>query len=286
MTALETLIAATLSKPVPAEIAAMATHARARHDGALAVLAYGSCLRGAATADSLIDLYVLTRGFDGVSANAASRLACRFAPPNVYYTECDFEGRRYRAKYAVLPLAQFARWMTAGNPYFWARFSQPSALVFAADEAARREVISAVMQAARTMYGHALALQPKSGPLAIWTSGFQATYRTELRAESGETRAAHVVESNAGYYRSLGEALSGTAAIAAHWGWKRVAGKTWAAARLIKASFTFTGGADYIVWKIERHTGQKIVLADWQRRHPVLAGLVLLPRLLARRAVR
>ena len=46
------------------------------------------------------------------------------------------------------------------------------------------------------------------------------------------------------------------------------------------------GGADYIVWKIERHSGEKIVLSPWQRRHPLLAAPLLLPRLLRRGAIR
>ena len=67
---------------------------------------------------------------------------------------------------------------------------------------------------------------------------------------------------------------------------RRLSGKGWSVLRLIKAAFTFQGGADYIVWKIERHSGEKIILTDWQRRHPVIAGLLLLPALLRKGAVR
>ena len=56
--------------------------------------------------------------------------------------------------------------------------------------------------------------------------------------------------------------------------------------RLAKASLTFAGGADYIAWKINRHAGTDIQLKPWQRRHPLLAGLSLLPRLLKSGAVR
>ncbi len=56
--------------------------------------------------------------------------------------------------------------------------------------------------------------------------------------------------------------------------------------RLIKAAFTFTGGADYLAWKIERHSGQKVELSDWQKRHPIIASLTLLPKLLKSGAVR
>jgi hypothetical protein len=49
---------------------------------------------------------------------------------------------------------------------------------------------------------------------------------------------------------------------------------------------TFAGGADYIAWKINRHAGAKIALTPWQRRHPLLAGISLLPRLLRSGAIR
>ena len=67
---------------------------------------------------------------------------------------------------------------------------------------------------------------------------------------------------------------------------RRLAGKLLSALRLAKAAFTFQGGADYIVWKIERHSGKKIVLTDWQKRHPIIAGVMLLGALLRNGAVR
>ena len=282
---MDDVFAAILDPPVPPEIGAMAAHVRKNHQGVRAVLAYGSCLRGVATMESLIDLYVLTHDLSGVSSNVFSRLGCRLVPPNVHYAECDYEGRRYRAKYAVLPVRLFGEWMTAGNPYFWARFSQPSTLVFAADDAARQQVGDAITQAARTMYGNALGLGGSPDPLDIWARGFAATYATELRAES-PSRADAIVAANAAYYRQLGTALETVEPIASNWRVKCFAGKLWSVARLLKAAFTFTGGADYLVWKIERHSGQKITLTDWQRRHPIISGLTLLPQLLKRGAVR
>jgi hypothetical protein len=285
MKALDNLTATTLAGPVPRDIAIMADHVRASHRDVRAVLAYGSCLRGVATAESLIDLYVLTGDFGGVSTNTLSRAACALVPPNVYYAEMDIGGRRARAKYAVLPLSLFAKRMTAGNPYFWARFAQPAALVFVASDADRARVIAAVSTAARTMFANAKGLSQSREPLAVWTAGFAATYATELRAESA-TRADSLVAANADYYREAARLLDALPAIAANWRLRRVTGKLWSIARLIKAAFTFTGGADYIAWKIERHSGQKIELTAWQRRHPVIAGLMLLPRLLKRGAVR
>jgi len=282
MTALEQLIAETLARPVPLEIAAMADHVRALHGGVTAVLVYGSCLRGIAATDSLIDLYVLTADFSGVSTNLLSRLGCKLAPPNVYYAEMNFSGQRIRAKYAVLPLSLFAQWMSAANPYFWARFAQPAALLFSTDD----RTTMAIAQAVRTMYGHALGLSRNGGPLAIWAAGFTATYGTELRAEAPINRAASLVVANEEYYRAAAALMKHVAPIKANWAARRVAGKLWSLARLIKAGFTFVGGADYLAWKIERHSGHRIELSQWQRRHPVLAGFLLLPHLLKRGAVR
>ena len=282
---MEKLAGRTLAMNVAPEIIAMADHVLEQHSEVLAVLAYGSCLRGVATTESLIDLYVLTETLNGVSGNALLRTGCRLVPPNVHFAECEFEGRIYRAKYAVLPRALFAAWMTSDNPYFWARFSQPAALVWTSDAISRAIVGKACAQAAETMFANARALTDATDPLDIWTAGFAETYATELRAETA-SRARSVVEANADYYREAAKLLAHVEPKPALWGLRRFKGKLWSVVRLIKAAFTFTGGADYIAWKIERHSGQKVELSDWQKRHPVIASVTLLPKLLKSGAVR
>jgi hypothetical protein len=56
--------------------------------------------------------------------------------------------------------------------------------------------------------------------------------------------------------------------------------------RLVKAVFTFDGGADYVAWKIQRHSGVRVDISDWQRRHPLLASPVLAIRYWRRGAFR
>ncbi len=46
------------------------------------------------------------------------------------------------------------------------------------------------------------------------------------------------------------------------------------------------GGIDYLAWKITRHSGVEVAITPWQRRHPILAGLLLLPQLKRKGAVR
>ena len=70
------------------------------------------------------------------------------------------------------------------------------------------------------------------------------------------------------------------------WRSLRRTGKWITLVRLAKASLTFAGGIDYLAWKINRHAGTAIAIRPWQRRFPILGAITLLPRLLARGAVR
>ena len=284
MNELEKFCETSLARNVPGELRRMADLLRERHKGVVAILAYGSCIRGVAVSETLMDFYVLTENLSDVSSNIISRIGCALAPPNVYYAEAN---GNLRAKYAILPLYLFAKWMTreANNPYFWARFSQPSALVYVRDENAKSSVVTAVATALRTSFANAKSVTQDKYPLAIWAAGFSATYRTEFRSEKAN-RAAQIVEAYPEYYNQAASLLASDHPIHANQTLRRAGGKLWSALRLIKAAFTFQGGADYIVWKIERHSGEKIILTRWQRRHPVLAGFMLLAALIRKDAVR
>jgi hypothetical protein len=282
------LVTRNLDRPLSSDIRAMAAHILKRHGAAAAVLAYGSCLRGISTQESLIDLFLLTEREADISANRLSRLLCRLAPPNVYYAETSHEARALRCKYAVMTLAQFEDRMRpeTANPYFWARFAQPAALVHAVNDLSRDRVIAALSDAVTTMYRAALASAPPgSTPADIWVQGFAETYRTELRPEASQ-RAREIVAANASFYEEVARLLGRPDVPAVSWPQRRLQGKVLSVARLIKAAFTFEGGASYAAWKIERHSGRKITLSPWQQRHPVLAGLMLLPKLLWRGAIK
>ena len=68
------------------------------------------------------------------------------------------------------------------------------------------------------------------------------------------------------------------------WAPRRMLGKPLNMLRLVKAAFTYDGGASYLVDKLQRHAGLTIVLSPWQRRHPLLAAPALIWSV--RRAVR
>jgi hypothetical protein len=74
--------------------------------------------------------------------------------------------------------------------------------------------------------------------------------------------------------------MSGWRRLGCRLGWRirSLQGKILSVVRLLKGAFTFSGGLDYILWKIERHTGRRPRMSDWERRHPVLAAPILLLR--------
>jgi hypothetical protein len=215
-------------------------------------------------------------------------LLCRLVPPNVYYAETSHEGRPLRCKYAVMTLARFEERMgsRATNPYFWARFAQPSALVQASSNLNRERVIAALADAVTTMYRAAVASAlPETSAADIWALGFAETYRTELRPESSQ-RAREIVAANAGFYEDVARLIGRPQVPAVSWRQRRLRGKALSVARLIKAAFTFEGSISYAAWKIERHSDRKISLSPWQQRHPVLTGIMLLPKLLWRGTIK
>lgn len=309
--ALQTLVHNRLAAPVSRQVEAIGGTAMAQaaktagkpiDEAVAALLAYGSCLRDVSPEEGLADFYVLMADGIPVSTNPFSRLGCKLFAPNVYYAECEHEGKLLRAKYAVLPLAQFEQRVSRAtrNPYFWARFAQPSALIHAQNAETRARVENAVQVAAETMLHNALPLcAPSDDVLDIWARAMTATYGTELRSE-GTDRARHIIETDPNWYKQTAYAVLGGhveevvakqsdrawAKERARWKHRRWKGKLLSVARLLKASFTFQGGADYLAWKIERHSGVPVKLNRWQRKHPILASIWLYPKLKLKGAFR
>jgi len=213
-------------------------------------------------------------------------VANTLVPPNVFPFAID----GLTAKYAVLSEADFARLNgpEAGDVSVWARFAQPSRLVWAADETARTAAVAAVAGAAPTLLSYALPMAEEGADaLGVWRRGFALTYASELRAER-TGRSLSIVDIEPDRYLRFAAAAMPAPAPGAAKAWKRFRrrGKWLSVIRLAKAATTFAGGADYLAWKINRHAGTKIMVKPWQRRWPILGGLILLPRLLLRGAIR
>jgi hypothetical protein len=284
MGALSELVAAERPEPVDPKVAAMAAAIAARHGAASrAVLFYGSCLREKQLDGLMLDVYLIVSDYRLSFAKRWMATANRLIPPNVF----PFTHDGLAAKYAVLSEADFARLNgpETRNVSVWARFAQPSRLVWAADALARVRAVEAVSRAAPTLLG-AAGRVPGEDMLNWWRRAFSLTYSAELRAER-TGRSQSVVDSDPGRYHRIGEAAAPlVGGNAGGWGRRRIEGKLLSVARLAKASATYAGGADYIAWKINRHAGTNFQLKPWQRRHPLLAAISLLPRLLKSGAIR
>lgn len=304
MAELRDLVGCELNLPVDPRVRAVAAAIAAKHGAASrAVLFYGSCLREQRLDGLMLDFYLLVSDYRAAYQKRWLAVVNRLIPPNVFYFEHD----GLTAKYAVLCEADFARECgpQARSTSVVARFSQPSRLAWVADGEARDAVVEAIVESAPTLLNWTLPMMAgESDKCDIWVRAFELTFGAELRAE-GNCRPGQIVHADPDRYEQFGHATLQVLARMhrgadptkvhllmrpdrmARW-WRRMQnkGKALSVLRLAKAAFTFAGGADYIAWKINRHAGAQIALKPWQRRHPLLAGISLLPRLLKSGAVR
>jgi hypothetical protein len=285
MDKLAPLVRQSLGRKIPHEIEVMRDEVLRTFPAADFILTYGSTLRGVSPFETLIDFYVAMPNARGISKSRISRIMAELIPPNVYYLEIGQAQYQLRCKCTVLTSRTFAKGVAAKtrNPYFWARFSQPCALVYARDTVAALRATAIVTQAIRTSAAHAKALH--DDPITQWSELYRATYRTELRPED-KSRAGGIVDLYKDWYGAISAAIPEQDTRHQNWFIARIEGKFLSVLRLVKAAFTFKGGADYAAWKINRHAGSKIEVSDWQRKHPILAGLMMLPRLMRDKLIR
>jgi hypothetical protein len=307
------LIRAHCPSEQPPGLRALADAARAQHGAsARAVLFYGSCLRTGNIHDGLVDLYLLVDDYRAAYKSRILAFLNRLLPPNVFYLEVPYQGHTLRAKYAVLTLADLRRgterWF---HSYLWGRFCQKSGLVYVQDDQYARQVQEAFGAAVMTFVARTLPRMDASFDARdMWTRGLSLSYRSELRTEQPDG-AARLFDADPEYYRALTRAALAGAPFAgmvrpdtmpdryqvrmprnarrlnsAAWRLRALQGKVLSVLRLLKASMTFTNGVNYILWKIERHSGVRVEVSEKLRRVPLLAVIVIFWRLYRRDAFR
>lgn len=286
MSSLTQLVAEELAQPVDPRVRDMAEALAAKYPGASqAVLFYGSCLRESQLEGLMLDFYLIVSSYEAAYGKGWLARANALIPPNVF----PFEHDGLMAKYAVLSEADFHRLNgpEARNVSVWARFAQPARLVWSADSQALAKAIAAVSRAAPALLAAAGSIDGEA-PLDWWRRAFALTYSVELRAER-KSRSNSVVDADPARYERFSipaMAAIPTGAKGGGWARRRFEGKLLSIARLAKAAFTYSGGIDYLAWKINRHAGTQIEIKPWQRKWPLVAAVVLVPKLLAKGAVR
>ena len=305
MSELKSLIAQELAQPVDHRVAAFAAAIAAQYgEASRAVLFYGSCLRTTELEGQMLDFYLIVSTYEAAYGKSWLVGANKRLPPNVFPAEHD----GLIAKVAVLSEKDFQRLnrITASAVSVWARFAQPSRLVWCEDEAARLKVIEAIEGASITLFDMSFPMMDvdiEHSVEDLWKRGFELTYGAELRAERKD-RSDSVVDAEPERYARFGSAvvaaiaerdkvqgkklkiIASRDAVEKRWRQLRRNGKLLTLARLAKASATYAGGIDYLAWKINRHAGTDYVIKPWQRKWPILGALVMLPRLIVGGAIK
>jgi hypothetical protein len=307
MLSLQQLVAKELAGPVMREIRDFAAAIAASYPSAArGVLFYGSCLRTKELSGQMLDFYLIVSDYETAYDKNWLVRANRILPPNVF----PFQHGDLMAKVAILSEADFhaLNRPEASAVSVWARFAQPSRLVWTADDVAKRKITMSVAGAAPTLLNVALSQTDREVDIVdLWQLGFSLTYSAELRAERGG-RAASVVDHDRKRYETFGAAALHHTMVPnevrgdkvylktdpehrarrerRRWPGLRRRGKMLTVARLAKAAFTYTGGIDYLAWKVNRHAGTDIKVRDWQRRWPLVAAVFLVPKLLVKGAVK
>ncbi len=305
MSELKSLVAEEIAKPVDPRVSDFAASiAESYGEAARAVLFYGSCLRTTELEGEMLDFYLIVSSYEDAYGKSWLVRANKLLPPNVFPAEHD----DLVAKVAVLSEEDFIKLnqIDASSVSVWARFAQPSRLVWQTDEVASSSVIEAIARAPITLFDMTFPMMETDNQhtmLDLWKRGFELTYGAELRAER-KNRPGSVVDADPQRYAKFAPAVM--AEIAARqksdegkaktvatrdemekrWQKLRRNGKLLTLARLAKASGTYAGGIDYLAWKINRHAGTDYEIKPWQRKWPILGALVMLPRLITGGAIK
>jgi hypothetical protein len=312
------LVGSELSRQAPAEATALAEAIRGRHgDAVSAILFYGSCLRRG-TREGVFDFYVIVDDYGDFYARRAMAWLNDRLPPNVFYLETGAGPDDLRCKYAVISRDDFERAtsLRSVRSVIWARFCQPSMIVYARDEAVRDDLKQSCSEALRTAVLRTLPVLPDDRGIQqveaedFWMRLFEETYASELRTEQPETIRSLYRAAPSRYDVALRMTLSlldaqgvldaragePSVRITHRPGWlrrsrrarrlRRPVARALAIAQLFKSAFTFGNWLPYALWKLERHTGTRLELTERQRRHPLVFGWPLFARILRTRDLR
>lgn len=248
----------------------------------LGVIFYGSCMRSREYQDAMLDFYVIVDAYKHAYSSRWYSIANKILAPNVFYLQVTLNEQTYRSKYAVVSQSGLSSAVEKSfHPYFWARFTQPLSYIYVVNDDVKKWIAEVQCAAATTFVDSVKnSLEGQFSSEELWVKGLQLTYSTELRAETKQ-RAGVIYNSQRDFYdgitASLFSAKSSDLTISKisiltsiKWKLRAVLGKVLSVLRLMKATTTFVNGVDYIAWKIERHTGEQVIVSDKLRKYPLI----------------
>ncbi len=262
----------------------------------LAIVLYGSWLRG--KRDTVVDLYVIVDNYKHLDS-PLDKVLINFLSPNVYQQVGSNLAENFRVKFAVIGLEHFKKRITNDfHPYFWARFAQPTQILYVKNEQVMQILEATFKEATKRMIIESIPMLPRQFTTEmLWETALQLTYRAELRSES-RTAPQSIIEKSLPELEILTKLVASECSLknldnvwlndtkrinyfkkAIIWQTRFFIGKVLSILRLLKAVFTFENPLDYLVWKIERHTGIKEEPTRLQRKHPLIFSWSLIWRL-------
>ncbi len=297
-----------LGRAPDAEIAAAARHLVELAAGSLAALVFFGSRRSQVKTDprSAYDVFVVTRDDASFYAALHARGVLRrwpwlltgvgrvLAPSQVSLRLRGSTLESLHVKGAVLSLPTLRRETSARrrDHFCVARLFQPTSLLYAADEALRDEILALLAAAHRATFEWVRPSLPASFDAALYGRlllevSLEAEIRPEPRGRSRalwEAQRAYLDEvyaalldeqARAGRLRRVGQGEYALAEPVGEAERRRVAryfrrSLLRATARWAKHVVTFDGWLDYIVHKVERHTGRTLDLTRRERRFPLV----------------
>ena len=266
-------------------------------DSVEAVLLYGSWLRG--ERDTLPDFYVILKDYRQLPT-LWQRTANKILEPNVYQLILVESDSKCSAKYATVSMRSLEEKITNGfHPYLWARFSQPSKILYTKSKVVLDTLNALMHHSAIRMMEEVLGMLPPAfTSRCMWKTALTLTYASELRAEN-PSKINSLIDHYESYFESRvlenSNAL-GLIEVTKHewtfhcsnqfrfksrlrWKVRKTLGVLLSVARLLKATSTFNQPLQYLLWKIERHTGIKENATELQLKHPLIFSWPLLWKL-------
>ncbi|QCE33863.1 hypothetical protein FAI40_00065 [Acetobacteraceae bacterium] len=242
--------------------------------------------------DGLMDFYLILESLKDFQQNKLLFLGNIFLPPNIYFMKHG----NSRAKVACMTLAQLQKrtQVKSLDTTIWARFSQPVYLAWVRDERSEHLLNSQICNSIYTASLWSAALGKTCGKVDDYLRDlYTNTFKTEIRVESKD-RISSLIERNIKRYQEYLPIAwkdcslpfeqkndvfypridSQRNLFLRRWRIIRLWGKIQNALRLLKAGMSFNGGADYIRWKVRRHTGISIKLSAYERKYPIIELII------------
>jgi len=284
-------------------VAAFVKHCQDRfQDHLLGVIFYGSCLRAESPpADAVRDFFVLVDRYADCQVPPLHLLLSHLLPPNAYYMELSGEeDETYRTKYSLCSMRLFERQtsLRASDTYLFGRMGQKVAIVYAKNQEVERRIQRSLGLAVCTVVHCVLPLLPERFTSEDCVKRYLLwSYASEPRPE-GPDRIMRIYHRDRPFYDEVyGSALKELAAhrpfirydeqselfeckLRSHYRKIRLLGlrilrqksRVRQLLRMLKWALLFDNWVDYVVAKLERHTGMEIRVTPKIRRHPFLFG--------------